>query len=151
MDNKTFMDQFHSPEEYIRHEICANRGTQNVIDKSDLASLVRSFGIEVNEKKMSKEDIYLLLCEKLSVEEIAEHCLHLGVSSYSFQQKFGITNAEIKRMARCGFIKVTGSQRIRLYGKYRNADLYSIFDYFRLTKDGANAWLEAHPKRTRIK
>lgn len=151
MDNENFMNQFHSPEEYIRHEICANRGTQNVIDKSDLASLVRSFGIEVNEKKMSKEDLYLLLCEKISVEEIAEKCLHLGVNSYFFQQKFGITHNEVKRMARLGFLKVTGSKCFRMYGKYRHADVYSVFDYFWLTKDEVDVWLESHPKGTRMK
>lgn len=51
MRNENYMDQFNSPEEFIRHEICANRGTQNVIDKDGLVALARSFSIEVDEKK----------------------------------------------------------------------------------------------------
>lgn len=149
MENQNYMDQFKSPKEFIQHEICSNRGSQNVIKKSDLTVLVRSFGIEVDERKMTKADMYLLLKDAISIEKIANHCLHLGVSSYSFQQKFDVTNAEVKRMARLGFIQVTGSKRIRMYGKYRNADLYSIFDYFRLTKNEVGAWLVSHPKGSR--
>lgn len=149
MCNKNYMDQFNSPEEFIRHEICANRGTQNVIDKDELATLACSFGIEVDEKKLTKDEIYLRMRKSVSVEDIAAHCQHLGVSSFNFQQKFGITHEEVKRMARFGFIKITGSQRIRLYGKYRNVDLYSVFDYFRLSQEDVDEWLRMHPKGTR--
>lgn len=149
MSNQNYMDQFKSPEEFIQHEICSNKGTQNVIKKPELAALVRSFGVEVDERSMTKEQMFLLLKDAISIEEIANQCLHLGVSSYSFQQKFDVTNTEVKRMARLGFIQVTGSKRIRMYGKYRNADLYSVFDYFRLTKDETDAWLVSHPKGAR--
>lgn len=149
MCNENYMSNFKSPEEFIRHEICANRGTQNVIDKDELAALARSFGIEVDEKKLTKDEIYLCMRKSVSVEDIASHCQHLGVSSFNFRQKFGITHEEVKRMARFGFIKITGSQRIRLYGKYRNAALYSVFDYFRLSQEDVDEWLRMHPKGTR--
>ncbi len=151
MDNENFMDRFNSPEEFIRYEICANKGTQNVVDKADLAALIRSFGFEIDERKLTKADMYLLLKDAISIEEIADHCLHLGVSTYCFQQKFGIAHDEVKRMARLGFLKVTGSVRFRMYGKYRHADVYSVFDYFRLTKDEVAVWLKSHPKGTRTR
>lgn len=149
MRNENYMDQFNSPEEFIRHEICANRGTQNVIDKDGLVALARSFSIEVDEKKLTKDEIYLRMRKSVSVEDIVAHCQHIGVSSFGFQQKFRITHEEVKRMARFGFIKVTGSQRIRLYGKYRNTDLYSVFDYFRLSQEDVDEWLRMHPKGAR--
>lgn len=148
MRNENYMDQFNSPEEFIR-QICANRGTQNVIDKDGLVALARSFSIEVDEKKLTKDEIYLRMRKSVSVEDIVAHCQHIGVSSFGFQQKFGITHEEVKRMARFGFIKVTGSQRIRLYGKYRNTDLYSVFDYFRLSQEDVDEWLRMHPKGAR--
>lgn len=149
MCNEKYMEQFNSPEEFIRHEICAHRGTENVIHKDALIAVAHSLGVEVDSKKMTKDEIYLQMRKSVSVEDIATHCQHLGVSSLSFQQKFGITHEEVKRMARFGFIKITGSRRIRLYGKYRNADLYSVFDYFRLSQEDVDEWLRMHPKGAR--
>lgn len=146
-----YMDNFKTSEEYIRHQINANRGTQNVIRKSDLAKIARLYDIDVNENKMTKDDIYLMLRDKISVKTLANECIHLGVNSFAFQQKFDITHDEVKRMARLGFIEITGSERFRAYGKYRYADLYSVFDYFRLTQDEVKQWLSANPKGTRSK
>ena len=150
MCSDNYMNQFKSPEEFIQREICANRGTQNVIDKDELAALARSFGVEVDTMKLTKEEIYLHMRNSVSAEDIVDHCQCLGVSSLSFQQKFGITHEDVKRMARFGFIKITGTKRVWLYGKYRNVDLYSVFDYFRLLQDDVDEWLLTHPKGARL-
>lgn len=147
---KNYMDKFESPEDFIKFQITANMGTNNVIDKIYLAEIARSKGVKVV-SKMTKLDIYNALREKISLEEIMLCCGGIGVSSYSFQLKFDITNDEVKRMARLGYIQVTGSERFRAYGKYRNADTYSVFDYFRLTKEEVHDWLVANPKGTRRK
>ncbi len=150
MCSENYMSKFKSPEEFIRHEICANRGTENVIHKDALIAVAHSLGVEVDAKKMTKDEIYLQMRKSVTIEDIAAHCQHLGVSSLSFQQKFGITHDEVKRMARFGFIKITGAKRVRLYGKYRNVDLYSVFDYFGLSQSDVDEWLLTHPKGTRL-
>lgn len=144
---KNYMDKFESPEDFIRFQITANMGKNYVVDKIYLAELARSKGVKVV-SKMTKLDIYNALKEKISSEEIML-CCGIGVSSYSFQLKFDITNDEVKRMERLGYIQITGSERFRAYGKYRNADTYSVFDYFSLTKEEVHDWLIANPKGTR--
>ena len=147
IEKENYMDNFETPEEFIRHEILSNRGTQNVIDKAGLICLAQEKEIETD-KRMTKEEILDLLVEKMPFEKIAEHC-NLGVSSYSFQLKFGISHDEVKRMARLGYIKVTGNHKVWLFGKCRYADTYSVFDYYRLTKEEIHEWLKANPKGTR--
>ncbi len=139
------MDRFKTAEEYIRYEIISNKGTQNVIDKDKLIQLANSKGIEIK-TEMKKGDIYTLLRGKISLEDIVARCEHLGVSSYSFQIKFEITHQEVKRMARLGIIQITGKERFRANGKYRYADLYSVFDYFRLIREDVHNWLAENQK-----
>lgn len=138
---KNYMDRFETPEDFIRHAITSNRGTQNVLDKYELISLALTHDIDINPQKMTKDEIYLRVIEKVPLEEICKKCRHLGVSSHSFQQKFNVTHKEVKRMARSGFIKITGSERFRAYGKECYADLYSVYDYFRLTAEEVHNWL----------
>ncbi|MDE5772196.1 MAG: hypothetical protein K2I06_11325, partial [Ruminococcus sp.] len=46
-------------------------------------------------------------------------------------------------------IQITGKEQFRAYGKYCYADIYSVFDYFRLTKEDIHTWLAENPKGTR--
>lgn len=145
--SENYMDNFKSPEQFIRHEILANKGTDSAIFKDDLILLAQETGIEAD-KKMTKEEILELLSKKMPLKKVAEYC-NLGVSSYSFQLKFDISHDEVKRMARLGYIKVTGNHRFRSFGKYRYADTYSVFDYYGLTKEQVKKWLKENPKGTR--
>lgn len=140
---KNYMDQFTSPEDFIRHQICRNKGTQNLMDKSVMIALAQTNGAEVNDK-MTKEELYAQLRKVVPLEEIAAECEHLGVASISYQRKFGITNTQLRSMAKSGFIQITGTERFRSYGAYREANLYSVFDYFRLTQADVDTWLQAH-------
>ncbi|MCM1230031.1 MAG: hypothetical protein NC489_07860 [Ruminococcus flavefaciens] len=149
MDTSNYMDYFSSPEEFIRVHT-TSRSKYSVIDKDDLIWIAeQSYGITAD-KKMTSSQILDMILEKTSLEEFSEH-LDYGVRSNSFQQKFDISHDEVKRMARLGFIQVTGSMRVRLYGKWRNVNLYSVFDYFRLTKEAVHKWLEENPKGTKKK
>lgn len=142
-----YMDQFKTPEDFIRCEILTNRGNRNVIDKAELKSFARRNGIEINDK-MLKEEIYDLLIQKISPQDLQSYC-NIGVHSKSMQLKFDISHQEVKRMARLGFIGITGHYPFRAYGKYRYADLYDVYDYFKLTKEKVHQWLIENPKGTR--
>lgn len=146
--SENYMDYYSSPEEFIR-VLCTSRSEYSIIDKNGLMEIAANdFGISVN-WKMTKSQIYELILEKASLEEFADMLCCCGVRSGAFQQKFVISHQEVKRMAHLGFIRITGHERVRFYGKYNYVDLYSVFDYFRLTKEEVHKWLEANPKGTK--
>lgn len=77
MCNEKYMEQFNSPEEFIRHEICAHRGTENVIHKDALIAVAHSLGVEVDSKKMTKDEIYLQMRKSVSVADLTEEQQYL--------------------------------------------------------------------------
>lgn len=145
---ENYMDRFSTPEEYIRTEILSNRGTQNIADKSELAHFIAT---DADEEKMlaklSKDVLFDKLVELKGDE--AYRMFPVGVSSYSFQLKFGITNADVKRMAQGGIIRATGKVRFRKFGKYLYADTCDPYAYFRLTAEEVHAWLKEHPTKSK--
>lgn len=143
---ENYMDKFDSPEAFIRAEVIANRGTKNVIDKADLLTLLATTeGYSDDFEKKTKAEIFDKLVEVMG-SSIYDY-IPAGVSSWSFQLKFGITNYDVKKMAKHGFIRVTGQSEFRKYGTYCIADTYSPFDYFRLTYEEVHAWLGAHSRK----
>ena len=113
--------------------------------KPDLINLAHEIGLEEANDKMDKFTIAFLIAEKIGYDELAKKA-KIGVSSYELQEKFNITNDDIKRMAKDGFLTVTGSERFRLYGKDLEAPLYSPYDFFK-TEQEIKDWMTAHPKR----
>lgn len=146
MSVTNYMDYYNSPEEYIR-VLVTSRSKFSLVDKGGLNKIANSLGITIG-RNMTKAKIYDLILEKVSLEEFAD-MLACGVHSGSFQQKFGITHQEVKRMERLGFIKITGYERVKLYGKHCDVPLYSVFDYFQLTKEAVRKWLDENPKGTK--
>lgn len=143
--NRNFMDCYLSPDEYIRAEICANRGPQNVMQKDTLLYLLEAAHMKAD-PKATKGELYDQLRKEMTVEEIAARCKHLGVSSRSWQLKFGISNDDVRYMALAGYITVTGKVRFRGWGRMQEAPLYSVFDYFRLSKEDVQQWLLDNPR-----
>lgn len=144
-----YMDKFKTPDDFICFQITSHNG---VISKCGLIEFARNNGIKVN-SKMKMIDIYNAIRNVITLDELLDGLeLHnLGVSSFFFQLKFDVTHDEVKRMARLGFIQVTGIDCFRMYGKNFKCDLYSVFDYFRLTKDEVHQFLTSNPKGTRKK
>ena len=139
---------YKTPEEMIITLISQNRGTKNFIQKSELIEIAIDNGLDVNDK-MDKKDIAIALAEKIGYAELAK-LASVGVSSLEMQKKFGITNAEVKEMAKGGFITIVGTESFRMYGKNRYANLYSPYDYFKSEEEIIN-WLVDHPKGVRKK
>lgn len=133
---------YKTPEELIIGKISENRGTQNFINKSSLIELALENGIDDVSDKTDKRIIATKVAEKIGYYELAVKA-NVGVSSYELQKKFGITNNEIKKMAKGGFITVVGKEQFRLYGKTRYANLYSPYDYFKSEEEVIN-WLVEH-------
>ncbi len=142
MDNRTYKPEEHykTPTEYIIAELNKNKGTQNNVMKCELLDKAKELEIEFDEKKIDKSELIDRIIEKIGVEAIAE-CYGVGIGSYHWQQKFGITNADVKKMAKKGFIKITGQERYRAYGKYLWANLYSVFQYYQFSSEEIHRWL----------
>ena len=142
----SYINNYSSPEEFIRKMITANMGTDSLMYKHDMIKLAESKGLSSEKKAlkaMNKDELYDLLIGSMTAEELAIYA-HVGISSFEYQQNFDIDNSDVKFMASHGFIAVTGKARFRAFGKYHYADLYSCFDYFRLTKEDVWVWLTAN-------
>lgn len=137
-----------TPEEMIITLINQNRGTHNFINKGELIKLAIEKGVDASDK-MDKKEIAIAIAEKIGYSELA-NIASIGVSSYEMQKKFGITNNEVKKMEKGGFITVVGTESFRMYGKTHQANLYSPYDYFKSEEDVIN-WLVEHPKGVRRK
>ena len=138
---ENYMDQFSTPEEFIRHEILANRGSDNIVDKAVL--------LEVLGWKASQEERLHRLSKAELFDRVIEQCgnaayimFPVGVSSLSFQLKFGISHKDVLRLAKAGVLTVTGERRFRKYGKNLYAKVFSAYDYFRLTPGDIHKHLE---------
>lgn len=129
---ENYMDRFATPEEFIRSEILANRGSNNVIDKAELLAFVE-LKADDNERldNLTKAQLFDRIVEQYG--DKAYTMFPVGVSSICFQLKFGITNKEVLKLAKAGILTVTGERKFRKCGKYLYAKLYSPYDYFRLT------------------
>lgn len=129
-----------TPEAALRTLALQNRGTQNFFQKAQLAELVQQRGLEVPEKA-SKAELYDLLASACPLEEL-EELGGMGLPSLNWQTRFDITGPQVRKMARLGLMRRTGTERFRRFGRYLNAPLYSVVDFYRLTKEDVTRALE---------
>ncbi len=140
----SYMDYYDSPEELIR-VLTVSRSKFAIIGKDGLAEFASENGISIY-RGDTKAKIFDKILKKMTFEEFAD-LLHIGVRSDSFQKKFGITSKDVRHMAKCGFIHVTGAIKEKRYSKNYNVYLYSVFDYFRLTKEDIWKWIAENPRK----
>ena len=133
-----------SPEDIVLRKISQNRGTQNFMDKSDLIILGLENGVDVN-NKMLKKDIAYMILSKIGYAKLSS-IAQIGVTSRELQERFGITNEEVKRMAKGNYITIVGKEHKRIYGKEIFIDLYSPDDYFK-SEEEVIRWIVDHPRR----
>lgn len=119
-----------TPEESILHLIGQNRGTQNFISKAHLILLLKDYKCEFNEN-LTKYELAKILGDKVGYRKL-EELTNVGFPSVEFQKKYNINNNQVKKLVKAGLLHVTGREQFRLYGKYRYADIYSVYDYFEL-------------------
>lgn len=135
--------KYKSAEELVIGKITENRGTKNFINKSELIAIAKEYGIDISDKS-DKKEIAEKIVEIIGYSELAIRA-NVGVSSKELQDKFGITNDDIKRMAKNGFLTIVRKEPFRMYGKTRYANLYSPDDYFKTMQEVDN-WIKNHPK-----
>lgn len=119
-----------TPEECILHLIGQNRGIQNFISKAHLILLLKDYNCDFDENS-TKYELAKILGDTVGYRKL-EELTNVGLPSVEFQKKYNINNNQVKKLVKTGLLHVTGREAFRLYGKYRYADLYSVFDYFDL-------------------
>lgn len=143
-ERKPLHEECATPYECLKKLICQNKGTQCAIMKEDLIKLAEKNKVNVK-KSDTKEIIFVNLSKVMPIEEIAAKC-NIGVRSIDIQRKFSITGAQVKQMASHGLFHVTGKERFYAYGRTITANLYSIFDFYKLGYDEVYNWLSQNTK-----
>lgn len=144
-----YFDRDMTVEEYVRMEICKNGGTQSVVFKDQLQKACEAMELEFD-KKLGKDGLFDLLVENgCSHEELAER-YGVGVSSQIYQQTFGITHTDVKRLEKHGALKKVGEYRFRAFGDYKYAALYDIYQFGRMTDENMKKLLQEYPKGKRV-
>lgn len=131
---ENYMDRFATPEEFIRSEILANRGDNNVVNKAELLTVL-GWKSDTDERldRLTKAQLFDKVVDMYGAQ--AYSMFPVGVNSICFQIKFGINHKDVLKLAKSGILTVTGERKFRKYGKYLYAKVYSAFDYFRLTSE----------------
>ena len=63
---------------------------------------------------------------RVSEEELADR-YGIGVTSKNYQEAFGITHKQVKKLEKKGVLKVVGSYEFKAFGKHLNAPLYDAY------------------------
>lgn len=130
--SENYIDRFETPQEFIRSEVLANRGTRSPVTKEFMITCAGWKAKEGEQPgKMTKAQLWDMLYQQYGDKVYT--MFPVGVNSGAFQRKFGITHYEVKKLAAAGVIAVTGEYAFRAYGKNLHAKVFSAFDYFRLT------------------
>ncbi len=121
-----------SYEEYIKAFVLLNLGKESIYSKADLMKLCEDRGIDVSEgtSKYTKVQLYEKLIESgLTPCDFERGGKGIGVSSWHYQEEFGITHADVKWLEKHERLIVVGRRRFRAYGKYRYAPVYSLLQF----------------------
>lgn len=137
-------------DEWVRREILKNKGTDNIAQTKDLEKICGEIGL-VHKNNISKAELFdLLLQAGFSSEEFAKR-FSIGVGSHAFQDTFGITHEDVKRLERHGALTVVSKERYRAFGKNCYAPLYDIIEICQMTDEDMQALLAAYPKQVRAR
>ena len=123
-------------DEWVRREILKNKGTDNIAQTKDLEKIC--------------SEIDRLLQAGFSSEKFAKR-FSIGVGSLAFQDTFGITHDDVKRLERHGALTVVSKERYRAFGQNCYAPLYDLTEICQMTDEDMQALLEAYPKQVRRK
>lgn len=129
-----------TPEECILNLINENRGIHTLIGIGHLRLLLKDYNC-VFDENATKHEMAKILGDKVGYRSL-EELTNVGLPAIEFQRKFNITYNQVKKLVRDGLLHVTGRDVFRLYGEYRYADIYSVYDYFELKDEEIKAHMK---------
>lgn len=115
-------------EEYIKIQIVRNDGIRSLVYRQDLINECKSRNIKTKATSTKEQLVELLISNGVSYKELAEK-YKIGVTSKVYQETFGITHTQVKKLEKKNIIDVVGQQAFRAYGKDLKAPLYDAYQF----------------------
>ena len=123
-----YFDNELSVEEYIKIQIVRNDGIKSLVYRKDLIEECASRNIQTKVTSTKEQLVELLVGNGVTYKELA-HKYKIGVTSKAYQDTFGITHDQVKKLEKKKIIDVVGQYEFRAYGRNLTAPLYDIYQF----------------------
>lgn len=123
-----YFDNELSVEEYIKIQIVRNDGIKSLVYRKDLIEECASRNIQTKATSTKEQLVELLVGNGVTYKELA-HKYKIGVTSKAYQDTFGITHNQVKKLEKKKIIDVVGQYEFRAYARNLKAPLYDIHQF----------------------
>ena len=123
-----YFDSELSIEEYIKIQIVRNDGIRSLVYRKDLIEECASRNIQTKATSTKEKLVELLVSNGVTYKELA-NIYKIGVTSKAYQDTFGITHDQVKKLEKKKIIDVVGQYEFRAYGRNLKAPLYDIYQF----------------------
>ncbi len=123
-----YFDSELSIEEYIKIQIVRNDGIRSLVYRKDLIEECASRNIQTKATSTKEQLVELLVSNGVTYKELA-NIYKIGVTSKAYQDTFGITHDQVKKLEKKKIIDVVGQYEFRAYGRNLKAPLYDIYQF----------------------
>ena len=123
-----YFDSELSIEEYIKIQIVRNDGIRSLVYRQDLIEECASRNIQTKATSTKEQLVELLVSNGVTYKELA-NIYKIGVTSKAYQDTFGITHDQVKKLEKKKIIDVVGQYEFRAYGRNLKAPLYDIYQF----------------------
>lgn len=123
-----YFDSDLSIEKYIKIQIVRNDGIRSLVYRKDLIEECASRNIQTKATSTKEQLMELLVSNGVTYKELANR-YKIGVTSKAYQDMFGITHNQVKKLEKKKVIDVVGQYEFRAYGRNLKAPLYDIYQF----------------------
>ena len=116
-----YFDKEISIDEFIKQQIIRNDGTRSLVYKHKLVEECEKRNIKTAVTSTKEQLTELLVDSGMSYG--------IGVTSKNYQEAFGITHKQVKKLEKKGILKVVGNYEFRAYGRLLKAPLYDAYQF----------------------
>ena len=129
-----YFDNELSVEEYIKIQIVRNDGIRSLVYRKELIEECASRNIQTKATSTKEQLVELLVSNGVTYKELANR-YKIGVTSKAYQDMFGITHNQVKKLEKKKVIDVFGQYEFRAYGRNLTAPLYDIYQFASIPKE----------------
>ena len=123
-----YFDSDLSIEEYIKIQIVRNDGIRSLVYRQDLVDECKARNIQTKATSTKEQLVELLVSNGVTYKELANR-YKIGVTSKAYQDMFGITHNQVKKLEKKKVIDVVGQYEFRAYGRNLKTPLYDIYQF----------------------
>lgn len=131
-----FIEKFPTLEKYAEYEFCRHGSTESAsaATKDDLVSFALEHNLSFSKSTTTKSELYHLIVDQIGLEALLE-TFSLGIISYRWQEKFGISASDLRKLAKKGVVTIVGQAELKgSRGRYK-ANLYDARQFYQYTVD----------------